>query len=97
LLLIEAFANPKRFRFNLTGKDFVESDREFLAGRFADEATLRGRLKYLHSQCSATVEGCASTLYHRQASAQDPAFSRLLMPMWGDGHIGMLLGARDLH
>jgi hypothetical protein len=96
LLLIDVFANPERFRFNFTGKDFVESD-ESLAGKFADEVELRGRLKYLRSQCSATVEGREPTLYHRQGSATGAAFSRLLMPMWGDGHIGMLLGALNLH
>jgi len=92
LLLMDVFANPERFRFNVVGKDFIGTDNDALAGKFADEVVLRGRLKYLRSQCSATVEACEPTLYRGQVSAKDSAFSRLLMPMWGDGHIGMLLG-----
>jgi hypothetical protein len=95
LLLIDVFEKPERFRFNFMGRDFVEADTESLVGKFADEVELRGRLKYLRSQCSATVEGCEPTLYRCRGSAPGAAFSRLLMPMWGEGHIGMLLGALD--
>jgi hypothetical protein len=97
LLLIDVFEKPERFRFNIIGKAFTESCDESLVGKFADEVELRGRLKFLRSQCSATVEGREPTLYHRQGSAAGTAFSRLLMPMWGDGHIFMLLGALDVH
>jgi hypothetical protein len=97
LLLIDVFASPERFRFNFMGKDFIESNGESLAGKFGDEVELRGRLKYLRSQCSATVEAGEPTLYHHQSSASGAAFSRLLLPMWGDGHVGMLLGALDPH
>ncbi len=93
LLLIDVFANPENFM----GKDFIVPYNESLARKFADEVELQGRLKYLRSQCSATVEGREPTLYHHRRSATSAAFSRLLMPMWGDGHVGMLLGAIDAH
>ena len=95
LLLIDAFAGPERFRFNIVGKDFVERNSESLRSKFADEIELRGFLKYMRSQCSATVEAREPTCYRHGGSSNGPAYSRILMPMWGDGRIGMLLGALD--
>jgi hypothetical protein len=95
LLLIDAFAGPERFRFNYVGKDFMERDSEPLGNKFADDIELRGVLKYIRSQCSATVEAREPTFYRHGGSSDGPAYSRILMPMWGDGHISMLLGALD--
>jgi hypothetical protein len=95
LLVIDVFANPERFRFNRIGKELAGSDGQSLTGEFADEVALRGSLAYLRSQCSATVEGRVPTFYRHEGSRDAPAFSRLLLPMWGDGHIRMLLGALD--
>jgi hypothetical protein len=92
LLLIDVFTNPERFRFNFVGKDLVEPNAKSVTGKFADEVQLRGPLKYLRSQCSATVEAREPTCYRGDGAP----FSRILMPMWGDGRIGMLLGALDL-
>ncbi len=52
---------------------------------------LDGRLKFLRAQASATVEARAPTFY------RGAGYARMLLPMWGDGRIGMLLGALDLH
>ena len=95
LLLVDVFASPERFRFNTIGKSFVAADDPSLTGKFADEVALRGPLEYLRSQCSATVEGKMPTFYRHDGLPDAPEFSRLLLPMWGDGHIGMLLGALD--
>jgi hypothetical protein len=51
---------------------------------------LRAPFGYLRAQCSATVEARAPTCHEDAAG-----YSRILLPMWGDGHIGMLLGAVD--
>ena len=91
LLLIDAFADPVRFRINTVGADIGESST--LRGKFIDEKPLVGRLDYLLSQCSATVEARAPTFY---THAGAPPYTRLLLPMWGDGRIGMLLGAVEL-
>lgn len=95
VLLIDAFANPERFRFNTVGKAFATADGRSLKGKFADEVVLRGPLENLRSQCSATVEGKVPTFYRHDGSRDAPAFARLLLPMWGDGHVSMLLGALE--
>jgi hypothetical protein len=89
LLLINAFTDPERFRLNTIGAAFDGAQGAALPGKFIDDVTLGGGLKFLRAQASATVEARAPT-YYRGAG-----FSRILLPMWGDGHIGMLLGALD--
>jgi hypothetical protein len=96
LMLIDVFADPERFRFGFVGEELSRWSKESVAGKFADEIEPHTPFDYLHSQCSATVEGRRPTfLHHRPGEAG--AFSRLLLPMWGDGRIGMLLGAVDWH
>jgi len=87
LMLLDAFAAPERFRINTLGAAF--GGGASLKGAFIDEATLPDRLHYLRGQASATVEARAPTLY------RGADYARLLLPMWGDGRIGMLLGALD--
>jgi hypothetical protein len=89
LLLIDAFVLPERFRFRTVGKGLAQRYGEAVGGKFLDELELRAPFGYLRAQCSATVEARAPT-YHA-----DAGYSRVLLPMWGDGHISMLLGAVD--
>jgi hypothetical protein len=96
LMLIDVFANPQRFRFSFVGTDLSSSSQESVTGKFADEIQPQTPFDYLGSQCSATVEGRRPTFLHHR-SGEVGAFSRLLLPMWGDGRIGMLLGAVDWH
>jgi hypothetical protein len=86
LLLIDVFVLPERFRFNTLGKDLAQRYREALISKFLDELDLRAPFSYLRAQCSATVEARAPTYF------SDADYSRLLLPMWGNGRIGMLLG-----
>lgn len=88
LLLIDAFADPVRFRINTIGKEAGDADA--LRGKFIDETVLPGRLDKLQAQCSATVAARAPTFYRHGGQ---PPYTRILLPMWGDGRIGMLLGA----
>jgi hypothetical protein len=90
LLLLNVFADPERFRVNTIGAA-GGAQAAALRGKFIDEVALSDRLQYLRAQASATVEARAPTFY------RGAGFSRLLLPMWGDGHIGMLLGALDPH
>ena len=65
-----------------------------ITGEFLDEASLDCPLEFMRSQCSATVE-CEAPTFYKQDAIPDPVrtgYSRLLLPMWGDGHISMLLG-----
>ena len=88
-LLIDAFEKPERFRFNTLGEGFTRRYGEAIKGKFLEEIALRDPFHYLRAQCSATVEARAPTYY------ESGAVSRLLLPMWGEGHVGMLLGAVD--
>lgn len=88
LMLIDAFEKPERFRINTAGADVAGAG---LRGKFIDESVLSGPLENLRTQASATVAARAPT-FHRGSG-----FTRLLLPMWGDGHIGMLLGAIEPH
>jgi hypothetical protein len=98
LILIDVFKKPERFRLNSIGQQLTGRYGETIAGRFIDELEPKNPLEYLPSQCSATVESRAPTYYqHGAGTVQESqgavSYSRLLLPMWGNGYIGMLLGA----
>ena len=46
---------------------------------------------FIRSQAVATVE-CAQVTYFRE-DVGSRRFSRLMLPLWGEGRIAMLLGA----
>ncbi len=89
LLLLDAFDNPERFRFSLTDANAQDAR----SGKFIDELELGAAFAFLRAQASATVEARAPTYYRCGSRGLSPGFARLLLPMWGDGRIGMLLGA----
>jgi hypothetical protein len=100
LLLVDVFAKPQRFRFNFVGAGVGKLYGETIAGTFADEMEPKRPFEYFASQASATVERGAPSYYARNAggtarSGKAAPYARLLLPMWGDGHISMLLGAFD--
>jgi hypothetical protein len=97
LLLIDVFERPERFRFNTVGQAYLGAGDRSLIHQFADEIQLPHRLRYLRSQASATVESCQPTFYRNGGAQSDRPYSRLLMPMWGNGYVGMLLGSLELH
>ena len=97
LMLIEVFDKPVRFRLGMLGEELKERHGGDVLGKFLDEIDVRAPLQYLNSQSSAAVESCAPAYYRhglarRSGSRTTDAYSRLLLPMWGDGRIGMLLG-----
>ncbi len=95
VLLIDVFAKPERFRFNHVADALTQRYGENLTHKFADELDLRDPFAFLRSQASATVEARAPT-YYRPGEAATPGYARLLLPMWGDGRIGMLLGVLEM-
>jgi len=102
LMLIRAFAKPERFRLGSVGQRLLDRYGEPVAGHFIDEIELRNPFEYLRAQCSATVESRAPTYYQHDPSDSEQShradsYSRLLVPLWGDGHIGMVLGGVDWH
>jgi len=96
--MMEASDKPVRFRFafGLVGDEVQREYEGDLATKFLDEIDIRPPLRFLLSQCSATVESGEPTLYRHPAESRDGSnkrgYSRLLLPLWGEGHIGMLLG-----
>lgn len=100
LLLVDVFAKPQRFRFNFVGQQLVKRYGETIVGTFADEMEPKSPFDYFLSQASATVERGAPSCYTHAARAgaksrKSAPYTRLLLPMWGDGHVGMLLGVVD--
>lgn len=102
LMLIDVADTPERFRLNSLGQQLTDRYGSTVTSKFIDELELKTPLEYLPSQCSATVESRAPTFYQHgggdtRKSQSRASYSRLLFPMWGDGHIGMLLGALTWH
>jgi hypothetical protein len=97
LMLIDVFEKPLRFRFGTVGEELKERYGADYVGKFSDEIEIKRPLHYVSSQCVATMEGRAPTYYRHEVakhgSSRAEGYSRLILPMWGDGHIGMLLGA----
>lgn len=102
LMLVDVIDMSVRFRLNFLGQQLTDRYGELITNKFLDELELKNPLEYLPSRCSATVESQAPTFYQHGTSdirkSQGPvSYSRLLLPMWGNGHIGMLLGAFTWH
>jgi hypothetical protein len=102
LMLINVFTKPERFRLATIGRRLTNLYGETVSGKFIDDLEAKRPFDYLRSQCSATVESRAPTYYeHSPAKLKKsrPAayYSRLLLPLWGEGSIRMLLGAAVLH
>lgn len=93
LILLDVFEKPERFRFSLADQQLVPTQEAKLSGAFIDEVPLGDEFAFLRAQASATVEARAPTYYRYGSRGLSPGFVRLLLPMWGDGRIGMLLGA----
>ena len=89
LFLLDAFHGPERFRFAQVG---AEIGGQELEGRFLDETALGRPFEFLRAQSSATLECAAPTCFRVDGGK---AYSRLLLPMWGDGRISMILGVVD--
>jgi hypothetical protein len=98
LMLIDVFDRPPRFRLGMIGEELQGQHGHDVVGKFLDEIEPRPPLQYLISQSNAAVESRAPTYYRhspvkRADSPKNGPYSRLLLPMWGDGRIGILLGA----
>ncbi len=95
LALVEVFERPERFRFCYIGEEMAEVQAKSLNGKFLDEIDLPFPFEFIRSQASATVEGGKPTFYETAADSDHdhPAYQRLMLPLWGDGHVSLLLVA----
>lgn len=89
--LLRALASPERYRFEFLSDGLR---REAVLERFLDEMPLNVEFSYLRAQSSATIEAVEPTLFHLTDSS-GYRFSRVLLPLWGDGQVSLLLGAFD--
>jgi len=89
LMIVDVFEHPTRFRIAIAGRRIASQYGRLVEGLFADEVMPQAPLDYFLSQCSATVEGRMPTFYRSVHSSH----ARLLLPLWGDGHINSLLCA----
>lgn len=85
LFLVDAFERPERFRLGVVGEGLAED----VSGEFLDELAPARPFQFLQAQCSAAVEAASPTFFR----SEEGGYSRLVLPMWGDGRTSMLLGA----
>jgi len=93
VMVIETFENPLRFRFGLVGDDVANRYGAVITGKFTDEIDLHPPLGELTGQCRATIERRAPTYFRHAPAAGGIGYSRLVLPLWGNGRIEMLIGA----
>jgi hypothetical protein len=98
VILLEVFETPLRFRFDLVGDDITQRYRAAIAGKFTDEIDLHSPIDELTEQCRATVERRAPTYFRHELAATPRSedgieYSRLILPLWGNGRIEMLIAA----
>jgi len=93
VILIEAFEDPLRFRFDLVGDDITRRYGTAITGKFTDEIDLHPPTDHLTGQCRATVERRAPTYFRHAPAGGGTGYSRLILPLWGNGRIEMLIGA----
>lgn len=89
--LLRAFVSPERYCFEFLGGG---SRGRIAPGTFIDEISPDVEFSYLRAQSSATIEAAEPALL-RLAEMSGRNFSRLLLPLWGNGQIDLLLGATD--
>jgi hypothetical protein len=98
LMLLDVFDNPQRFRFSLVGKQIESRYGPELAGKFLDHIDAKVPFEFLSAQASATVEARTPTFFSNRTATgggRHVGYGRLLLPLWGGGRVGMILGAVD--
>jgi hypothetical protein len=94
LMFIEAFEHPSRFRLSSVGTRVRDRYGNDLEGHFLDEIDAKPPLEFLTAQASATVEGKVPTHFaHKAVRGGSSGYARLVLPLWGNGHIEMMLAA----
>ncbi|WP_150117575.1 hypothetical protein [Microvirga vignae] len=89
LMLLTAFENPDRFRFETAGEKIAQDYGASLAGKFSDEIAQNAPLEGFTEQCRMAVSQRAPTYYRSPLNS----YARLVLPTWGEGHVMLLLAA----
>jgi hypothetical protein len=94
LMLVDAFETPQRFRLNSVGERIRKRYGADLADKFVDEIVPNAPFEFLAAQASAAIEAKVPTFFAGETgTGPHHGYGRLLLPLWGNGHVGMLLGA----
>ena len=96
LVLVDTFENPQRFRFNSVGEQIRKLYGADLKDKFVDEIDPRIPFEFFTAQASATLEAKLPTFFSYDnpiGRRTQRGYSRVLLPMWGNGRIEMILGA----
>jgi hypothetical protein len=90
--LLGVLTSPERFRV-----EYLSGELRGAAtpGSFVEEASPDIHFGYLRAQSSATVEAGEPT-FLSLTDASAGHFSRVLLPMWGNGQVNLLLGTVDV-
>lgn len=96
IALVHVFQNPQRFRFDMAGGHVAQVYGDELENRFADEVRPRAPLDYFIAQCATTVESAAPSLYSHPRIDGAAEYHRLMLPLWGDGHVNAILAVFDI-
>jgi hypothetical protein len=67
LMMIEAFENPLRFRFDLVGEEVTRRYGATIASNFTDEVHLHPPIDRVTDQCQATIEQRVATYFRHTA------------------------------
>lgn len=96
LMLVDVFEDPQRFRLNTLGANIQKRYGRNIKGKFTDELDPKPPFEFFAAQASVTTEAAAPTLLKLRPQSgkksSNTGYSRLLLPMWGNGRIEMLLG-----
>jgi hypothetical protein len=92
-IMLDVFDNPSRFRFAIIGRHIESEYGRSISGKFVDELEQKPPIEHLEVQCRAAVEHQSPTYFRASPSSSAGSYSRLVLPLWGGGRVGMLLAA----
>jgi hypothetical protein len=92
-IILDVFDNPLRFRLAIIGRHIESEYGRSISGKFVDELEQQPPIEHLEAQCRAAVEHQSPTYFHTGTSSGRGSYSRMVLPLWGEGRVSMLLAA----
>jgi hypothetical protein len=92
-IMLDVFDNPLRFRFAIIGPHIESEYGRSISGKFVDELEEKPPIEHLEEQCRAAVEHQSPTYFQASSSSSAGTYSRMVLPLWGEGRVSMLLAA----
>jgi hypothetical protein len=92
-IMLHVFDNPLRFRFAIIGRQIESEYGRSISGKFVDELERKPPIEHLEAQCRVAVEHQSPTCFQGSPSTSAESYSRMVLPLWGEGRVSMLLAA----